>query len=432
MPSAKIAWAYVAVSVVEAGLAHAEVDRRGGEDGPDAERAEHGARDLRGPVGRDLAPREALGGRERERHSRVDVTAGHLAERVDERGDDQAEGERDAQQVGAGDGGRAVSCQRQRRDDGTRTDQHQQRGAQRLGERALPQRVRLHPLSSSADWDCDSTMSNRVCGTYSSETGASSVPSCAVLPGRVIVRSLLSALVVTLAVAPAAVAQTPIPTPTPTPPPPAPTPTPPPAPAPARGTAGLKVENAIRDGKTRLQLKGDTWRVRGTVKPFVAGQTMRVRFSRGGKAVRTKRVKLKPGPERDRDVPRRLQGRRLGPLHDRRDAQGDAAAGGPAQPRRARAGAHPVDLRRPARRDRAPAPARPQAPPLLRPAQRDLRRGDPARGDGVAQGERRGAQLQRLVGRDPRRARRARAASGSATRTRAATSRPTSRARCSR
>jgi L,D-transpeptidase catalytic domain len=108
----------------------------------------------------------------------------------------------------------------------------------------------------------------------------------------VTVRCLLSALVVTLAVAPAAAAQGPVPTPTPAPPAPAPTP----APAPARGTASVRVENAIRDGKSRLQLSGDTWRVRGTVKPFVAGQTLRVRFSRGGKAVKTKRVKLKPGP----------------------------------------------------------------------------------------------------------------------------------------
>ena len=110
------------------------------------------------------------------------------------------------------------------------------------------------------------------------------------------IRTLLATLVVTLAAAPAAAAQTPLPTPTPTPPAPTPTPTPAPAPAPAKGTASVKVENAIRDGKAKLELSGDTWRVRGTVKPFVDGQTMRVRFSRGGKAVKTKRVKLKPGP----------------------------------------------------------------------------------------------------------------------------------------
>jgi hypothetical protein len=106
---------------------------------------------------------------------------------------------------------------------------------------------------------------------------------------RVTVRTALLTLAVTLAAAPAAAAQDPVPTPTPTP-------APPPAPAPATGTAALKVENAIRDGKAKVELAGDTVRVRGTVKPFVAGQTMRVRFSRGGKGVKTKRVRLKPGP----------------------------------------------------------------------------------------------------------------------------------------
>ena len=102
---------------------------------------------------------------------------------------------------------------------------------------------------------------------------------------RVTVRTALLTLAVTLAAAPAAAAQDPVPTPTPTTPPP----------PPATGTAGLEVENAIRDGRTKVELAGDTVRVRGTVKPFVAGQTMRVRFSRGGKAVKTKRVRLKPG-----------------------------------------------------------------------------------------------------------------------------------------
>jgi peptidoglycan hydrolase-like protein with peptidoglycan-binding domain len=114
----------------------------------------------------------------------------------------------------------------------------------------------------------------------------------AVLPDSVIARTLFSALAVSLALAPAAAAQDPVPTP----PAPTPTPTPVPAPAPAAGTAGVRVENAIRDGKSRILLGGDRWRVRGTVKPFVAGQTMRLRFTRGGKAVKTKRVKLKPGP----------------------------------------------------------------------------------------------------------------------------------------
>ena len=117
-----------------------------GEDRPDAERAEHGADDLRGPVGRDLAPREALRRRERERHGRVDVTARDLAERVDERGDDQAERERDAEQVGAGDGRRAVAREHERRDHRAGSDEHQQRGAQDLSQCTLGEGVALHLL----------------------------------------------------------------------------------------------------------------------------------------------------------------------------------------------------------------------------------------------------------------------------------------------
>ena len=82
-----------------------------------------------------------------------------------------------------GDRRRAVARERERRDDRARPDQHQQRRAKRLGEGALPQRVRLHPLSLLTDWDCDSTMSNRVCGTYSSEWRVKHPPACAVLPG---------------------------------------------------------------------------------------------------------------------------------------------------------------------------------------------------------------------------------------------------------
>ena len=141
MPSAKIADAQVVVSSLNdvwpiprsiAGL---------GEHGPDPERAEHGADDLRGPVGGHLAPREALGGRERERDRGVDVAARDLAERVDERGDDEAEGERDAEQVGARDRGRRVAREHERRDDRAGADQDEQRGAERLGERALAEGV---------------------------------------------------------------------------------------------------------------------------------------------------------------------------------------------------------------------------------------------------------------------------------------------------
>ena len=111
---------------------------------PDARSApSDGADDLRADVGRDLAPGEALGRRERERDGRVDVTARDLADRVDERGDDEAERERDAEQIGPVI---AAGCRprAERRDDRPRTDQDEQRGAERLGERALGQRVLLH------------------------------------------------------------------------------------------------------------------------------------------------------------------------------------------------------------------------------------------------------------------------------------------------
>jgi hypothetical protein len=99
-------------------------------------------------------------------------------------------------------------------------------------------------------------------------------------------------VLLTFAVAPAAAAQSPLPTPTPTP---TPTPAPPPAP-PAKGTAWIKAERTLRDGKRKVQLTGNAWRVRGTVRPFVAGQKMRVRFSLGGRAVKTRTVALRPGP----------------------------------------------------------------------------------------------------------------------------------------
>jgi lipoprotein-anchoring transpeptidase ErfK/SrfK len=58
----------------------------------------------------------------------------------------------------------------------------------------------------------------------------------------------------------------------------------------------LKAERTLRDGKRKVELTGGAWRVRGTVRPFVAGQTLRVRFSLGGRPVKTRRVKLRPGP----------------------------------------------------------------------------------------------------------------------------------------
>jgi peptidoglycan hydrolase-like protein with peptidoglycan-binding domain len=93
--------------------------------------------------------------------------------------------------------------------------------------------------------------------------------------------------VAALALAPAAGAQSPTPTPTPTP-----VPTPPPA----RATVTLKAQHTYRDRGKPVELTGGAFHVRGTVKPFVAGQRMEVRFTRDGRKVRTRKVALAPGP----------------------------------------------------------------------------------------------------------------------------------------
>jgi L,D-transpeptidase catalytic domain len=112
------------------------------------------------------------------------------------------------------------------------------------------------------------------------------------------IRAAAMAFGLALALAPAAAAQEPTPAPAPpAPAPPAPAPpAPPPAPPPATGTATLKAEQTLRDGRRRVVLTGAAWRVRGTVRPYVAGQTVQVRFARGGRAVKTRRVPLQPGP----------------------------------------------------------------------------------------------------------------------------------------
>jgi hypothetical protein len=117
-----------------------------------------------------------------------------------------------------------------------------------------------------------------------------------------------------LAVPAVAAAQDPAPTPTPTPPAPTPTPTPPPAPPPAKGVASLKLDKTLRDGRARVQLTGAKFRIRGTVKPFVAGQKMQVRVSVGGKKIKTRTVRLLPGPNGTGVFQLSLASRRAGRL----------------------------------------------------------------------------------------------------------------------
>ncbi len=78
--------------------------------------------------------------------------------------------------------------------------------------------------------------------------------------------------------------------PAPTPPAPAPTP---PAPTPAPVKAKLKL--ALRHvGSGGGVLVGRRWAVRGTVRPYVAGQSVAVRFYRRGKKIAVKQMAIQP------------------------------------------------------------------------------------------------------------------------------------------
>ena len=74
----------------------------------------------------------------------------------------------------------------------------------------------------------------------------------------------------------------------------------------------LKAERTLRDGKRKVQLTGSAWRVRGIVRPFVAGQRMTVRFPLGGKTARTRHVALQPGPAGTGTFVVAFKGRRAG------------------------------------------------------------------------------------------------------------------------
>jgi peptidoglycan hydrolase-like protein with peptidoglycan-binding domain len=110
--------------------------------------------------------------------------------------------------------------------------------------------------------------------------------------------AVAAAALTTLALAApaAALAQTTTGTPPSTTAPPASTTTPPatapvPAPAPAKGTLSLTLEKV--NGRSAAVLKGQRFRVRGTVRPYVAGQKVVVRFYRGDKKLASKSVTVK-------------------------------------------------------------------------------------------------------------------------------------------
>jgi lipoprotein-anchoring transpeptidase ErfK/SrfK len=94
-----------------------------------------------------------------------------------------------------------------------------------------------------------------------------------------------------LVVAGPAAAQTTATPPTTAAPPPTTTPAPAPAPVPATGTLGLTLEKV--NGASAAILAGDRFRVRGAVTPFVAGQTVVVRFYRGDRKIASKKVTIK-------------------------------------------------------------------------------------------------------------------------------------------
>jgi lipoprotein-anchoring transpeptidase ErfK/SrfK len=61
-----------------------------------------------------------------------------------------------------------------------------------------------------------------------------------------------------------------------------------------QGTLRLKVEKTLRDTGRHIALTRDAWRLRGEMRPYVAGQTVVVRFFRQGKRIHQQTEHLKP------------------------------------------------------------------------------------------------------------------------------------------
>jgi lipoprotein-anchoring transpeptidase ErfK/SrfK len=60
------------------------------------------------------------------------------------------------------------------------------------------------------------------------------------------------------------------------------------------GTLKLKAEKVHRDGPRRIALTSDQWRVRGEMRPYLAGQTVLVRFFRNGRKIHQQVEQLQP------------------------------------------------------------------------------------------------------------------------------------------
>jgi hypothetical protein len=102
-------------------------------------------------------------------------------------------------------------------------------------------------------------------------------------------------IAIPFAVASPALAQTTVTPPTTAAPPTTATPPATTAPAPTQATGTLKLTLEKVNGKAASILAGDRFRIRGAVKPYVAGQSVVVRFYRGDKKLASKKVAVQQG-----------------------------------------------------------------------------------------------------------------------------------------
>jgi peptidoglycan hydrolase-like protein with peptidoglycan-binding domain len=63
---------------------------------------------------------------------------------------------------------------------------------------------------------------------------------------------------------------------------------------PAEGELTVQAQKVMRDGDRRVELTNDAWRVRGVLRPYVAGQTVTVQFRRRGKLIHQQTEKVLP------------------------------------------------------------------------------------------------------------------------------------------
>jgi lipoprotein-anchoring transpeptidase ErfK/SrfK len=105
------------------------------------------------------------------------------------------------------------------------------------------------------------------------------------MKGNQSVKLALTAIVASLALPAAAAAQVPT----------TPAPTPPPAPAPSAASLRVALKSGLRDHGRVYSLEGDRVLVTGTLKPFVAGQKVRVELLRKGRAIAHKTVAVHRG-----------------------------------------------------------------------------------------------------------------------------------------